>query len=219
MSLSGVEVSFGSAVALPIVDLHLGRGEILGLVGPSGSGKTTLLDCVLGLVEPTSGSVEVLGESYSELSTARKARLRRRGIGVISQNPQLLPEISVAENVAIGLLFDGSRRARALKLASVALEQVGLSGTEKLHPENLSGGEAQRVALARALVSQDVQLLVADEPTAALDAANVRRMAELMIGTARARGISVMVATHDAVVAQRCDRVHELREHRAHVPA
>jgi putative ABC transport system ATP-binding protein len=210
--LVGAEVTLGEATILPPVDLRLERGEVLALMGPSGSGKTTLLDCVVGLRTPTAGSVEVLGAGYGSMSSRERARLRRRSIGIIEQNPRLLPELDVAENVALVLVFDGVPRRRALALAREALTVVGLDGAGALRPENLSGGEAQRAALARALLSDRIELLVADEPTAALDEDNVRLMTELIVGTARDRDISVLLATHDTTVAERCDRIQRMRQ-------
>lgn len=211
-----VEVVIGRTRALPMVDLHLEHGEVLALMGPSGSGKTTLLDCILGLQRPSSGSIFVFGHQFDTLSEGARSLIRRKSIGIVSQNPQLLAELSVVENVAITMLLDGMSRRRALQAGRQSLSDVGLAGAEDLRPENLSGGEAQRVALARALASPDVRLIVADEPTAALDEANVGRIADLLLRTARARGLSVLVATHDAMVAARCDRVQQLRSHLAH---
>ncbi|MCA5894214.1 ABC transporter ATP-binding protein [Isoptericola sp. NEAU-Y5] len=198
-------------MALPATDLCLAEGEILALMGPSGSGKTTLLDCVLGTRLPTSGRVTVLGVDLGGRSPSEVSRLRRRSIGIVAQNPQLLPELSVVENVAVALLFNGVPRRRALARGQAVLEEVGLSDAMTKRPGHLSGGEAQRVALARALAQDDVRLLVADEPTAALDEASVIATTDLLVGTARTRGVSVVVATHDRAVAARCDRVQMLR--------
>jgi ABC-type lipoprotein export system ATPase subunit len=212
VDLRGVEVVLGGVFVLPRVDLRLDAGESLALTGPSGSGKTTLLDCVLGLRRPTAGHVVVLGSDVGRVRPARHTALRRRSIGVVSQNPQLLPELDVAENVAISLLFDGEPRGRALDAARAALCVVGLEDAGSKRPEHLSGGEAQRAAVARALVRPDVRLLVADEPTAALDADNVDLVAGLLVGATRARGISLLIATHDQTVARQCDRVQDLRQ-------
>jgi len=219
VTVTGVEVRIGRTLALPPVDLDVGRGEVVALMGPSGSGKTTLLDCLLGLQTPTSGRIRVLGEDLRTMSRRSLSAFRRRNVGIVSQNPELLAELDVVENVAVPLVFGGTPRVEALAAATAALAQVGLAGTDRLRPENLSGGEAQRVALARAVVSPDIRLLVADEPTAALDEENVRLMTDLILALARDRDVAVVVATHDTDVAARCDRVHRLREHRAHAGA
>lgn len=211
VALDGVEVVVGRVVALPTTDLVLHQGEVLALMGPSGSGKTTLLDCVLGIRAPTSGTVTVLGQDLGGSCRSQISRLRRRSMGIVAQSPQLLPELSVVENVAVTLLFNGTPRRQALARGRALLDEVGLQGAEKKRPEHLSGGEAQRVALARALSQEDVGIIVADEPTAALDEANVVGMTELLVATARSRGLSVLVATHDRAVAVRCDRVQMLR--------
>lgn len=209
--LRQVEVDLGGVLALPAVDLRLDEGESLALTGPSGSGKTTLLDCVLGLRGPTAGRVTVLGHDVGRGRPRARAALRRQSIGIVSQNPELLPELDVEENVAISLLFDGVPRAKALAEARAALVEVGLDGSGRKRPEHLSGGEAQRAAVARALVRPEVRLLVADEPTAALDPDNVDLVTGLLVASARVRGIAVLIATHDQTVAHRCDRIQDLR--------
>ncbi len=211
-------VTIGRTVALPPVDLEVGMGEIVAICGPSGSGKTTLLDCVLSLRRPSRGTIRVLGTDLTTMGRRGAARFRRDNTGMIAQSPDLLPELNVVENVAVPLLFAGVRRTEAIARAAAMLEQVGLAGTERLRPESLSGGEAQRAALARALVAPGTRLLAADEPTAALDAAGVRHVVEVMTTSARANGITVLLATHDPAVVEACDRVHRLRDHVAHGP-
>jgi ABC-type lipoprotein export system ATPase subunit len=210
--LDAVEVVVGRVLALPATDLVVRTGEVTALMGPSGSGKTTLLDCVLGIRKPTTGRVTVLGVDLGQAPRDEVNRLRRRSMGVVAQNPQLLPELSVVENVVVTLLFNGVPRRRALVRGRELLDELGLGNAATKRPEHLSGGEAQRVALARALAQEDVRIIVADEPTAALDEANVVAMSELLVATARARGLSVIVATHDRDVAARCDRVQMLRQ-------
>ena len=213
--VSDVEVRYGAAVALPRTSLSVAPGEAVALMGPSGSGKTTLLDCITGLTTPTSGEVEVMGHPLAGMSAARRATMRREQLGLIYQSPELLPELDVAENVALTLLFDRTPRSAALAAAQLALSEVGLGDVARMRPEQLSGGEAQRVAVARALVRESVGLVVADEPTASLDSKNARIVSDLLIARAREKGAGVLLATHDPAVANRCDRivtlVHESR--------
>lgn len=131
-------------------------------------------------------------------------------MGLIFQNADLLPEFSAIENVAFTLLFDGVPRRDALRLASAALDAVGLAHRRDADPRTLSGGEAHRVAVARALVRPEIALVIADEPTAALDATNASEITELLLNIARDRGAAVILATHDLAVAQRCDRIVQL---------
>jgi len=216
--LEKVEVVSESTVVLPEVDLHLGDGEVLALTGPSGSGKTTLLDVVLGLRRPSARRVEVLGHDLGSMSTGQIADLRREQMGQVSQTPDLLPELTVAENVGVGLIFSGMRRRRALERAEKALDMVGLSGAGSLRPTALSVGEAQRASIARALAPETTRLLVADEPTASLDADNVRHVMDVILAAARTRDLTVLLATHDRYVADRCGREVALRPHVAHRP-
>ncbi|WP_454044660.1 ABC transporter ATP-binding protein [Cellulosimicrobium sp. Marseille-Q8652] len=205
--MSDVEVRYGAAVALPRTSLSVAPGEAVALMGPSGSGKTTLLDCITGLTTPTYGTVEVMGRPMAGMSAAQRATLRREHLGLIYQSPELLPELDVAENVALTLLFDRTRRSTALAAAQNALSAVGLSEVSKMRPEQLSGGEAQRVAVARALVRETVGLVIADEPTASLDAENARIVTDLLVAQAKDRDAGVLLATHDPAVADRCDRI------------
>lgn len=216
--LSGVEVVSGSTIVLPEVDVRLGDSEVLAVTGPSGSGKTTLLDVVLGLRESTARRIEVLGHNLSTMSVGQIAQLRRVHVGLVSQSADLLPELTVAENVGVGLIFSGMRRRKALHRAETALDAVGLSGAGNLRPSALSVGEAQRASIARALVPETIRLLVADEPTAALDADNVRLVMDVILSSVRDRGLAALIATHDRSVADRCDREFALRSHTAHWP-
>jgi putative ABC transport system ATP-binding protein len=194
------------------IDLTIAAGESLVVMGPSGSGKSSLLACVTGMLVPTSGSVQVAGENMSTMSAAHRARLRRKALGLVFQDADLLPELSVAENVALTLLFDGKSRAAALRRAGEALAAVGLDGHGDKKTDQISGGQAQRVALARALVRPSMKLLVADEPTASLDAKNARQVTALLLEHTRRLGAGALVATHDPLVAQACDRVLHLHE-------
>ena len=181
-------------------------------MGPSGSGKSTLLTIAGSLEDPTSGDVIVCGQDLARLSRNGKARLRRRSIGFVFQDFNLLPGLTAAENVALPLELDGvpARRARTAGLA--ALESLGLAGRASHFPDQLSGGQRQRVAIARAMVGEH-QLLLADEPSGALDTANGETVMRL-IHAACQRGMAAVVVTHDAQLASWADRVVFLRDGR-----
>jgi len=181
-------------------------------MGPSGSGKSTLLTIAGSLEDPTSGDVIVCGQDLARLSRNGKARLRRRSIGFVFQDFNLLPGLTAAENVALPLELDGvpARRARTAGLA--ALESLGLAGRASHFPDQLSGGQRQRVAIARAVVG-DRQLVLADEPSGALESANGETVMRL-IHAACQRGMAAVVVTHDAQLASWADRVVFLRDGR-----
>lgn len=207
-------VTFGDVLALPRTSLSVFAGSSLAIMGPSGSGKSTLLACIQGLERPTSGTVVVLGQDQGSASPRARSELRRRRMGLILQSPNLLEEFSAIENVAFPLLFDGTKRASALKCAHEALSGVGLEHRANADVRTLSGGEAQRIAVARALVRPGIALLIADEPTASLDADNARRVTELLLREAERCSAAVLLATHDPAVAALCARTHHLARER-----
>jgi putative ABC transport system ATP-binding protein len=186
-------------VALKEVSLEFRRGEFAGLVGPSGSGKTTLLNIIGTLDTPTSGSVTVLGERVERLSPVQAAALRSRQIGFIFQTFNLLPVYSAYENVEFPLLLLGLSSAERRKKVTDALEWVGLADRAKSKPTQLSGGESQRVAIARAVVKRP-ELVLADEPTANLDAENSHKILQTMVGLNRDLGTTFIFSTHDEKV-------------------
>jgi putative ABC transport system ATP-binding protein len=196
--------------ALRAIDLSVEPGSMVAVMGPSGSGKSTLLTIAGSLEEPTSGYVLVGGAALSGMSRNAKARLRRRSIGYVFQDFNLLPGLTAAENVALPLELDGVgvRKARVAGLA--ALEQLGLRERASSFPDQLSGGERQRVALARAVVG-DRCLLLADEPSGALDSATAEEVMRLLHAACK-RGVAVVVVTHDAQLASWADRVVLLRD-------
>lgn len=198
--------------ALRDVDLAVKEGELVAVMGPSGSGKSTLLTIAGSLELPSSGQVVVAGRSLSEMSKDERAQLRRRSIGYVFQDFNLLSGLTAAENVSLPLELDGIgvRTARAAGLA--ALEELGLGGQAQRFPDELSGGERQRVAIARAVVG-DRHLLLADEPSGALDSMNGEAVMRL-IRTACQRGVAGVVVTHDAQLASWADRVVFLRDGR-----
>jgi ABC-type lipoprotein export system ATPase subunit len=212
VSIRDLTVSFSGRLVLDDVALEVAPGESVCLMGPSGSGKSTLLGCLVGTLTPGAGRVQVGDHVVTDLDRTARARLRRRSMGLMFQDPDLLPELSIVENVALVLLFDGIKRPVALAAAQASLEAVGLGRHAGKAVGEVSGGEAQRVAVARALVRQDVALLVADEPTASLDARTAGMVTDVLLGRARAMGATVILATHDMAVAQRCDRIVQLLE-------
>ena len=192
--------------------LSIPPGETVALMGPSGSGKSSILNCVVGLRRPTSGRVRVGGEEMSSRRPGQRARLRREWIGVAYQDAGLLPELTVAENVAVTLLFDGVGRAKALDMARRSLRAVGLAEHTEKQVDEISGGQAQRVSIARALVRPSAVLLVADEPTASLDMVTAAEITALLQERVRVSGVGALIATHDPSVASSCHRVVDLRE-------
>jgi putative ABC transport system ATP-binding protein len=195
--------------ALRDVDLSVAAGELVAVMGPSGSGKSTLLTIAGSLEDPTSGEV-LVGAALSGMSRNDRARLRRRTIGYVFQDFNLLAGLSAAENVALPLELDGvaARKARAAGMR--ALEQLGLADRASRFPDELSGGERQRVAIARAVVGQR-RLLLADEPSGALDSVNAEAVMRLVRAACR-QGVAGVVVTHDAQLASWADRVVFLRD-------
>src|ERR1041385_572764 len=213
--LSGVNLSLGRGPArvhiLKDIDLHIGAGEAVGLVGPSGSGKSTLLMVAAGLERPDTGAVHVAGHDLSALDEDALARFRGKNVGVVFQSFHLIPTMTALENVAVPLELAGE--ADAFDKAAAELASVGLRERVNHYPAELSGGEQQRVALARAL-SPHPAILVADEPTGNLDAAPGREIIELLFAGHETRNTTLVLVTHDAALAQRCDRVVRLRSGR-----
>lgn len=185
---------------------------MVAVMGPSGSGKSTLLTIAGTLEDATSGEVRVAGQDLSRLSRNAKARLRRRSIGYVFQDYNLLPGLTATENVALPLELDGVSGRRARTAALRALEELGLAGRSGHFPDQLSGGERQRVALARA-VAGDHQLLLADEPSGALDSANGESVMRLILNACN-RGMAAVVVTHDARLASWAHRTVSIRDGR-----
>ena len=198
--------------ALNEVSLAAIQGEMVAVMGPSGSGKSTLLTIAGTLEEPTTGEVLVAGQPVRAMSKAAKAQLRRRSIGYVFQDFNLLPGLTAAENVSLPLELDGTGARKARIAALKALDGLGLGNRAGHYPDQLSGGERQRVAIARAVVG-DRRLLLADEPSGALDSANGEAVMRL-IHAACKRGVAAVVVTHDAQLASWADRVVFLRDGR-----
>ncbi|MEU7513446.1 ABC transporter ATP-binding protein [Streptomyces sp. NPDC042898] len=211
--LRGVTKEYAGGVrALDGVDLTVAEGELLGIVGPSGSGKSTLLHVVGTLDRPSAGTVEIAGHDVAALTDRRLSALRARHIGFVFQAFHLVPGVGALENVAEGLLYSGLPRARRRAMAAEALARVGLADRMKHRPHELSGGQKQRVAIARAVVGEP-DLLLADEPTGALDSASGEAVMELLHDLNR-EGATIAVITHDAEIAGRLPRQVRIRDGR-----
>ncbi|MGD0313114.1 MAG: ABC transporter ATP-binding protein [Acidimicrobiales bacterium] len=198
--------------ALRRVDLSVDAGSLVAVMGASGSGKSTLLTIAGSLEDPSSGGVYVDGRSVSSLSRNGKAQLRRQSIGYVFQDYNLLAGLSAVENVSLPLELDGVATRNAQAAAMESLEKFGLSDRASHYPDQLSGGERQRVAIARAVVG-DRRLLLADEPSGALDSTNAEAVMRLILAACR-RGMAAVVVTHDAQLASWADRVVFLRDGR-----
>ncbi|HXY18513.1 MAG TPA: ABC transporter ATP-binding protein [Gemmatimonadales bacterium] len=189
----------GTLRALDGIDLSIARGEFAGVVGPSGSGKTTLLNIIGSLDAPSGGRVEVLGADVARLTHREAARLRNHHIGFIFQTFNLLPVYTVYENVEFPLLLRGVDAGRRRKMVMETLEWVGLADRADSRPAQLSGGQSQRVAIARAVVKQP-EIVLADEPTANLDAENSHHIMRTMVRLNETLGATFVFATHDEKV-------------------
>ena len=196
--------------ALRAVDLAVERNELVAIMGPSGSGKSTLLTIAGSLEEPTSGEVLIDGVDLATLSRSDRARMRRRSIGYVFQDFNLLPGLTALENVTLPLELDGVRTKAAEAAGLQALDQLDVADHADRFPDELSGGERQRVAIARAIVG-DRSLLLADEPTGALDSVNGEGVMRLL-RAATQRGVAGLVVTHEAQLASWADRVVFIRD-------
>jgi putative ABC transport system ATP-binding protein len=216
LELRGVGKTYGEGAAavhaLSGVDLTVAAGELVAVMGPSGSGKSTLLTIAGSLEEPTRGDVLIEGTPLAGLGRDARARLRRRHIGYVFQDFNLLPGLTAVENITMPLELDGTKARRARRAGLAALEELGLADRADAFPDELSGGQRQRVALARALVGER-RLLLADEPTGALDSHSGEGVMRL-IRSACADGAAAVMVTHDAQLASWADRVVFVRDGR-----
>ncbi len=212
---SGIEMVYTSGrqnfKVLKGIDLKVQRGDIQLLMGPSGSGKTTLLSILAGLLTPTDGQVLLLGEEITTMSRKHLARYRLRHIGFIFQGFNLFPALTALENIEVAFHIKGIRGQVARQEAYNLLEQVGLGDKGELLPRDLSGGQKQRVAIARALATSP-PLIMADEPTAALDSKSGHDVIALLGRLAKEEGSTVLMVTHDPRIVDVADRILDLED-------
>jgi putative ABC transport system ATP-binding protein len=213
-----LEKTFGGGSAAGVtavrgVDLAVDEGEFVAITGASGSGKSTLLHMLGGITRPSAGRVLLEGVDLATLDDDALAEIRRRRIGFVFQRYNLLPELSLAENVALPLVLDGISEARCRDAARQALEAVGMAHRAEHRPDTLSGGEQQRGAVARALVT-DPAILLADEPTGALDSVNSANVLELLQRLVRDRHQTVILVTHDPGIAAAAGRIVRMKDGR-----
>ena len=217
LSAEALRKRFGQTEALRGIDFALEPGEIVAVMGPSGSGKSTLLHCLAGILTPDEGAVTFDGRRVDRLGDGERSRLRRTSFGFVFQFGQLVPELTAVENVALPLLLNGQSRGAALERAAAWFPRLGLEGLAHRRPGEMSGGQAQRVAVARAMVTEPA-VVFADEPTGSLDSLAGEQVMELLTGSAREHGTSVVLVTHEPRVAAYAGREIVVRDGRVSGP-
>lgn len=218
LSAEALRKRFGQTEALRGIDFALEPGEIVAVMGPSGSGKSTLLHCLAGILTPDEGTVTFDGRRVDRLGDGERSRLRRTSFGFVFQFGQLVPELTAVENVALPLLLNGQSRTAALARATAWFPRLGLDGLAERRPGEMSGGQAQRVAVARAMVIEPA-VVFADEPTGSLDSLAGEQVMELLTGSAREHGTSVVLVTHEPRVAAYASREIVVRDGRVSGPS
>ena len=199
--------------ALKSVDFDLHSGQLLALMGPSGSGKSTILN-ICGLIDsPTNGSLELQGEQLATASELRRTEVRRRKVGFIFQQFNLVPVLTIAENVEYPLLLIGTNASERKQRVAQMLERLGIAACARLLPDKISGGQRQRAAIARALISRQ-PLVICDEPTASLDSHTASEVIDLLNEMRKEYNTAFLVATHDQRMSSRCERVIKLSDGR-----
>ena len=211
ISAKNIKKSYGQTEVLHGVSLDVKQGEVLAIMGPSGSGNSTLLHSLAAIIPVDSGEIVFGGHNIGKFSDNKRSILRRTAFGFVFQFSQLVPELSVIDNVALPLLLNGVSRNKAYAEAKRWLEAVGLSDKHDSTPGEISGGQAQRVAIARAMVAQP-KILFADEPTGSLDSLNSEHVMELFIKTAKDNGTTVIMVTHEPTIAAYADREIVVRD-------
>jgi putative ABC transport system ATP-binding protein len=211
LELRDVEYTYRRNVALRGVTLSVAPGEVVAITGASGGGKSTLLHCAAGILQPDSGTVTIDGQDLSALTEEERSKYRRSRIGVVLQFGQLVPDLSLADNVALPLLLDGHGRQSARTTAIEWLEQVGVADEAEATPAELSGGQTQRAAVARALITGPAVVL-ADEPTGSLDSRAGQELLDVLLKATRERGAALVMVTHDNLIAAVADREVRIRD-------
>ena len=213
--MAGVGHEFGAdgvrVRALDGIDLEVAPGELLAVMGPSGSGKSTLLSIAGGLERPTHGSVFINGVDMATMDAAHRAEVRRRSIGYVFQDYNLIPSLSALENVEMPLQLDGVSPSKVREAAMAALEEVGVAELADRFPERLSGGQRQRIAIARGLVGNR-SVILADEPTGALDSSTGRLVMDLFHKLHREQGKTIVLITHNQELAEETQRIVTIRD-------
>ncbi|MET7453777.1 ABC transporter ATP-binding protein [Streptomyces sp. NPDC005574] len=204
LTATGIDLSYGSQLAVRDVHLSISRGEVVAVTGQSGSGKSSLLYCLAGVLPATRGQVRFEGRSLGDLDDEEISTLRREHFGFVFQYGELLPELTVEENTALPLRLAGHRKGPALAAAGEVLERLGLGELRERRPAQVSGGQSQRVAVARSLVHRPA-IVFADEPTGSLDSANASAVLKEFLDLARSRGTAVVLVTHDRAIAAQAD--------------
>jgi putative ABC transport system ATP-binding protein len=210
IELENVSKSYGGLPVLNGAEVIIERGQMVAVMGRSGSGKSTLLRLIGGLEGADKGVVRVDGTDLTALTEAERARRRRQGLGFVFQSFNLIPTLTVGENVELPLALNGVAPSDGRRRSLALLDELGLAGCIDRFPEDISGGEQQRVAIARAVVHEP-KLVVADEPTGNLDAETARHVLELLRRTCRERNATLIVATHSAEVAAQAGRILTIR--------
>lgn len=205
------QTSSGPVRALDGVSFTVKSGSSVAITGPSGGGKSTLLSVIGGLAQPTSGTIRIGDSSISEMSESDRCNFRRSHVGFVYQADNLLPFLTLIENVGLQLALNGKSSGTGKSLAMLA--NLGLAGLAYRLPDHLSGGQRQRASVARAIVNEP-EIILADEPTGALDAANAFGVIELLLGMQREMGATLIMVTHDRDAARRLDRQIHLRDGR-----
>lgn len=211
ISAKDIKKAYGKTHALRGASLRVKKGEVLAIMGPSGSGKSTLLHSLAAIISVDSGEIRLNGKRIDKLPDDKRSILRRTIFGFVFQFGQLVPELTVEDNVALPLLLNKKDKKEAYKKAKRWIAEVGLSGKENNLPGELSGGQAQRIAIARAMVIEP-QILFADEPTGSLDTFNSEKVMELFIKTAKEHGTTVIMVTHEPSIAAYADREIVVRD-------
>ncbi|NYG54259.1 ABC transporter ATP-binding protein [Nocardioides perillae] len=207
----GLHKAYAASPALTGASLAVRSGEVVAVTGASGSGKSTLLLCLAGVVRPDAGVVTFGGRRLDDLDDDARTRMRRSSIGLVLQFGQLVPELSAVENVGLPLLLDGVARREAASAARHWLDRLGVADVADARPAQMSGGQAQRVAIARALVTSP-RVVLADEPTGALDTVTAERTLDVLVEATRETGAALVVVTHDNRVAAAAEREVVLRD-------
>ncbi len=218
LQLHNISKSFGSLKVLDDVSLTIPDSAVTAIVGPSGAGKTTLLQIAGTLALPDSGRVTYDGVEVTSLNDRRLSEFRNRHIGFVFQSHQLLPEFTAQENVALPAMIEGRSKSMSMKEAAALLDELGLSARLRHKPAALSGGERQRVAIARALINSP-RVILADEPTGALDSANRDEIMRLIATLRAERGQTFVIVTHDPAMAATADNIVRMADGRIEIPS